>query len=189
MTCLSPSAGGFCSIGFANRCRQSKILSSIWTTRLRGRSRVKRAVLPSTSGLMPYESGRMRTFSPPPGLYVTSTSTVPEKSKAAQEEFWARLLPVTGSIRASLARWTPSFCQVPPSGRTLTVKELLTGTCGRGGWTTTLSPVVPVSSAAAACAVPAMLPAKPAAAMTPAAWRVVLRDRGVFMRNSLQKVR
>ena len=35
----------------------------------------------------------------------------------------------------------------------------------------------------------AMLLARPAAAMTPAAWRVVRRDRGVFMRNSLQKVR
>jgi hypothetical protein len=35
---------------------------------------------------------------------VTSTSTVPEKSKYAIEEFWAVLRPFRGSIKGSLAR-------------------------------------------------------------------------------------
>ena len=47
---------------------------------------------------MPYESGRMRTFSPPPGLYVTSTSTVPEKSKAAQEELASFAEPAPAAV-------------------------------------------------------------------------------------------
>ncbi|MET9831323.1 hypothetical protein ABZ078_18920, partial [Streptomyces sp. NPDC006385] len=38
--------------------RTERTPASTWTTMLRGRSNVKRAVLPSTSGLMPYESGR-----------------------------------------------------------------------------------------------------------------------------------
>ena len=50
----NPTCGGvFTSTARANRWRQSKMSSLIWTTTLRGPSSVNRSVSPRTSGLMP----------------------------------------------------------------------------------------------------------------------------------------
>src|SRR6266511_1242263 len=123
MTSGSSGGGASVSTGRARRCRQSKISPFTSTTILRGSVRVKISVLSSSIvGSIPYDSGRIRAVLIVPLVYLTHTSTEPEKSKYASDDFRIWPEPVVALICLRLTEYVATGVHGPAAVRTFTSK-------------------------------------------------------------------